>query len=282
MNLLQHNGFLRRFSRHYPAVIGSCLLIMTVAMALAGPILFPDGPWRLAGRPLLWPGQDARFPLGTDVLGRDLLAGLLYGARVSLLIGVTATLAATVVGTVIGAAAGYFGGWVDRLLMGVTEIFQTTPPFVLAVVVVAAFKPSLVSIIFAISLVSWPALARLVRAQFLQLKPREFVLAGVVMGMSDFRLIVTQLLPNAITPIIVSSSLMIASAILLEAGLSFLGLGDPNIMSWGYIIGAGREVLRTDWYVTTIPGLAILCSVLAISLVGEGLNDALNPRSRNR
>lgn len=276
------NSFLRRFARNYPAVVGVVLLVVISGMAMSGPLLFPDGPWKLVGRPLLWPGQDARFLLGTDILGRDILAGLLYGARVSLLVGVSATIAATMIGTAIGAAAGYFGGWVDRLLMGVTEIFQTTPPFVLAVVVVATFKPSLVSIIVAISLVSWPALARLVRGQFLQLMPREFVQAGIVMGMSNLRLITTQLLPNALTPIIVSASLTIASAILLEAGLAFLGLGDPNAMSWGYIIGVGREVLRTDWYITTIPGLAVLLSVLAINLVGEGLNDALNPRSRSR
>lgn len=278
----QTNRFLTRFARHRPAVVGVILLGTVTAMAVSASFFFPDGPWTLAGQPLLWPGEDPQFPLGTDMLGRDILAGLLYGARVSLVIGISATLAATLIGTVIGAIAGYFGGAVDRLLMGFTEIFQTTPPFVLAVVVAAIFKPSLMSIVFAISLVCWPSLARLVRAEFLQLMPREFVQAGIVIGMSDIRMIVTQLLPNAMSPIVVSASLMIATAILLEAGLSFLGLGDPNVMSWGYIVGAGRDVLRTDWYVTAIPGVAILLSVLAINLVGEGLNDAMNPRSRSR
>jgi peptide/nickel transport system permease protein len=264
------SSLFRRFMRHRPAMAGAILLVVVVAMALSAPVLFPEGPWRLAGRPLLWPGQDMRFPLGTDILGRDLLAGLFHGARVSLAVGIAATLAATLLGTVIGATAGYFGGAVDRVLMGFTEIFQTTPPFVLAVVVVAAFKPSLLTIICAIGLVFWPALARLVRAQILQLMQQEFVQAGIVMGASNVRMILVHLL------------LMVASAILLEAGLAFLGLGDPNIMSWGYIVGAGREVLRTDWHVTAIPGLAILLSVLAISLVGEGLNDALNPRSNIR
>ena len=175
--ILARNSLIGRFGRHYPAVAGLFLLALVVAMALLAPVLFPQGPWRMVGRPQLWPGQNPRFPLGTDILGRDLLACLFYGARVSLLIGLSATLAATLIGTVIGAAAGFFGGRVDRLLMGFTEIFQTTPPFVLAVVVVAAFTPSLASIIVAISLVSWPPLARLVRAQFLQLLPREFVLA---------------------------------------------------------------------------------------------------------
>lgn len=276
------NSFLRRFIRHRAAVAGMVLLLLVVAMAASASLLYPQGPWKLAGRPLLWPSENAKFPLGTDVLGRDLLAAVLYGAKVSLTIGLAATLVATMFGTIMGAAAGYFGGAVDRILMGVTEVFQTIPPFVLAVVVVAAFKPSLWSIVTAISLVSWPPLARLVRAQFMQLMPTEFVQAATLMGMSDARIILTQLLPNAMTPIVVSSSLMIASAILLEAGLSFLGLGDPNVMSWGYIIASGREVLRTDWYITALPGLAILASVLAINLVGEGLNDALNPRSRNR
>ncbi len=276
------NGFLRRFLRHRTAVAGFALLLLVLAMAVSASFLYPQGPWKLVGRPLLWPSENPRFPLGTDVLGRDLLAAILFGAKVSLTIGLAATLCATIVGTIVGATAGYFGGAVDRIMMGVTEVFQTIPPFVLAVVVVAAFKPSLFSIVTAISLVSWPPLARLVRGQFMQLMPSEFVQAATLMGMSDARIILTQLLPNALTPIVVSASLMIASAILLEAGLSFLGLGDPNVMSWGYIIASGREVLRTDWYITALPGLAILTSVLAINLVGEGLNDALNPRSRNR
>ncbi|MDP3342362.1 ABC transporter permease [Frigidibacter sp.] len=278
----RRNSFLRRFLRHKAAVAGVLLLLVIVTMAASASIFYPQGPWKLAGRPLLWPVENPKFPLGTDVLGRDLLAALLYGAQVSLFIGLAATLVATVLGTFVGATAGYFGGAVDRIMMGFTEVFQTVPPFVLAVVVVAAFGPTLGTIVIAISLVSWPPLARLVRAQFLQLMPREFVQAATLMGMSDLRIILTQLLPNAMTPIVVSGSLMIASAILLEAGLSFLGLGDPNAMSWGYVIASGREVLRTDWYITALPGFAVLAAVLAINLVGEGLNDALNPRSRNR
>lgn len=278
---MRYNKSIRSFTRHRPAVIGAIVLVAVSAMAVSAPLFFPDGPWALVGQPLLWPGDDPQFPLGTDMLGRDILAGLLYGARVSLLVGISATLAATVIGTIIGATAGYFGGIVDRLLMGLTEVFQTTPPFVLAVVIAAIFKPSLPSIVFAISFVCWPSLARLVRAEIIHLMPRDFVQAGVSMGISNFGMITRHLLPNAMTPIIVSSSLMTATAILLEAGLSFLGLGDPNVMSWGYIVGSGRDVLRTDWYVTAIPGFAIMLSVLAINMVGEGLNDAMNPRSAN-
>jgi peptide/nickel transport system permease protein len=278
----QAPSFHSRFFRHRPAVMGLIVLSIMIVMAASASFLFPEGPWTLAGRPLLWPGENPKFLLGTDMLGRDITAALFHGARVSLAIGVTATLAAIVIGTAIGSISAYYGGKLGSALMAVTETFQTAPPFVMAVVVVAAFKPSLTSIIVAISFVSWPAIAQLVRTQFMQLMTREFVQAGVVIGMSDARMILTQLLPNALTPIVVSGSLMIASAILLEAGLSFLGLGDPNVMSWGYVIGAGRDVLRTDWYITAIPGVAILLAVLAVNLVGEGLNDALNPRSRNR
>jgi peptide/nickel transport system permease protein len=275
-------SFRRRFLRHRPAAFGLVVIVLLVGMAASASFLFPEGPWSLAGRPLLWPGENPRFPLGTDMLGRDLAAALFHGARVSLAIGVTATLAAVLIGTTIGSLSAYYGGKLGSVLMALTETFQTAPPFVMAVVVVAAFKPSLTSIVVAISLVSWPAIAQLVRSQFMQLMTREFVQAGTVIGMSDARMILTQLLPNALTPIVVTGSLMIASAILLEAGLSFLGLGDPNVMSWGYVIGAGRDVLRTDWHITAIPGVAILLAVLAVNLVGEGLNDALNPRSRNR
>jgi peptide/nickel transport system permease protein len=166
--------------------------------------------------------------------------------------------------------------------MRLTELFQTIPNFLLAVVLVALFKASIVTTVFAISAVSWPAIARLVRGQFLSLREREFVQSCVVVGMSEARIIVTQILPNCLAPIVVMASIMIASAILTESGLSFLGLGDPDLMSWGAMIGIGREALRTAWYMVTLPGLAILVTVLALNLVGEGLNDALNPHLKNR
>ena len=167
---------------------------------------------------------------------------------------------------------------VDDALMRLTEFFQTIPSFVFSVVLVAIFRPSIRSIIAAIAIVTWPPVARLVRGEFLSLRSREFVEAAVVIGQSNLRIIATQILPNALPPIVVISSLMVASAILLESALSFLGLGDPNLMSWGYMIGAGRSLLRMAWWVSVFPGLAILLTVLALNLIGEGLNDALNPR----
>ena len=229
------------------------------------------------------PFADGRFPLGTDTLGRNIASGLVYGARVSLMIGLTSTLVALVIGVPLGAVAGYAGGLADDALMGFTELFQTIPSFALAIVLVAILQPSLGSIVLAIGVVSWPPVARLVRGEVLSLKTREYVQAAITIGQSAPRIIFSQVLPNTIAPIIVMGSLMIASAILLESALSFLGLGDPNLMSWGYMVGAGRTRLIDAWWISFFPGLAIFLSVLALNLAGEGLNDALNPRvSRGR
>ena len=274
--------FLRRYVRNWPAVGGFTLMTIVLAMAIAAPVLYPGNPWDLVAEPFLWPGADAQFRLGSDMMGRDLGAGLFHGARVSLLIGFVATLVAVLAGIAIGALAGYYGGWVDDLLMRLTEMFQTIPPFIFAIVLVAIFQPTVATIVLAIGAVSWPAVARLVRGEVMALRNREFVQACIAIGMNDARIIFRHILPNTLAPVIVTASLMVATAILTEAGLAFLGLGDPNVMSWGTIIGAGRDVLRTAWYVTAIPGVAILLTVLGINLVGEGLNDALNPRLRQK
>ncbi|MFD1381234.1 ABC transporter permease [Fodinicurvata halophila] len=215
---------------------------------------------------------------GTDTLGRDIGAGLVHGARVSLLVGLTSTVVALLIGVTLGAFAGYYGGWVDDGVMRFTELFQTVPNFALAIVIVAIMQPSVESVILAIGIVSWPPVARLVRGEFLSLRSREFVQASVVLGQSNARIILTQILPNTMSPVIVMTSLMVATAILLESALSFLGLGDPDVMSWGYMIGAARTVLRQAWWMSFFPGVMILLTVLALNLVGEGLNDAMNPR----
>jgi len=274
--------FWRRYRRKTSAVIGLALLLLVMLVALVGPWLVSSDPWDIVVRPFLWPGEDPEFPLGSDILGRDILSGIVHGARVSLQIGLAATAAALGIGVTVGAVAGYFRGWPDDLLMRITELFQTIPTFLLAVVLVAIFKPSMLTIIVVISAVTWPAVARLVRAEFLSLREREFVQSCVVIGMSEARIIFQQILPNCLAPIIVMSSILVASAILTESGLSFLGLGDPNLMSWGTMIGIGREAMRTAWYMSALPGIAIVITVLALNLVGEGLNDALNPRLKNR
>lgn len=272
------SDFWRRFARNRGAVVGLAILALVIIVALIAPLIYPASPWKMVQRPFLPPFDNAAFPLGTDTLGRNVAAGLAYGARMSLLVGLISTAAALAIGVPLGAIAGYYGGLVDDALMRFTEFFQTVPSFALAIVLVAIFQPSLQSIVVAIAVVSWPPVARLVRGEVLSLRTREYVEAAILAGQSNTTIILRQVLPNSLSPIIVLASLMVATAILLESSLSFMGLGDPNLMSWGYMIGAARTVIRQAWWLSFFPGLAILLTVLALNLIGEGLNDALNPR----
>ncbi len=279
----RRRGPLAAFLRHPGAVIGLVILALVVAAALLAPVLYPTSPWRMVQRPFVPPFTLERVPLGTDALGRDIAAGLMHGAGVSLIVGLVSTLAALLIGVPLGALAGYLGGRVDDALMRFTELFQTVPSFALAIVLVAILQPSLSSMILAIALVSWPPVTRLVRGEVLSLRSREYVQAAIVTGQTTFTILRREVLPNTLSPIVVLASLMVATAILLESSLSFLGLGDPNRMSWGFMVGAGRTVIRQAWWITAFPGVVILLTVLALNLIGEGLNDALNPRlSRER
>ena len=272
----------RRYFRSPAAVGGLILLLIVIAMAISASWLYPRDPLALAGRPLLWPFSNPRFPLGTDNSGRDIAAQIFHGARISLLIGGVATVIAIAIGVLVGAFAGYYGGWIDNILMRITEAFQTLPNFLLLLVLVAVFGSTLTTVTIAVGVVSWPAPARLTRAEFLSLRNREFVQAGRTLGLRDLQLILGEILPNALPPVVVYASVVMAVAILLESALAFLHLSDPNVASWGNLIGLGRDVLRVQWYVSAIPGVAILATVLAVSLVGQGLNDALNPRLKSR
>ncbi|WP_407175085.1 ABC transporter permease [Bradyrhizobium sp. STM 3562] len=274
---------LRLLLRNPSAVAGICLLLLIVAAAALAPVLYPGDPLSMVARPLIWPGHNAAFPLGTDSLGRDVAAGLMHGARVSLLIGFVATTIGLTVGILVGAVAGYRGGWVDDVLVRLIELFQTVPSFILLVVLVAIAQPSIATVTWAIGLVTWPTIARLVRAEFRALREKEFVMAARSLGFGHGRIVIREILPNALPSIIVTASAMVATAILMEAALSFLGLGDPNVVSWGSMIGAGRELIRTAWYLTALPGLVIVLTVLSFNLIGDGLTDVLNPRlSRER
>ncbi len=266
-----------RFATNRAAVIGLIVLIAVIIIALLAPVMFPKGPWAMVQRPFLAPFDTDGLPLGTDTLGRNVLAGLIYGARVSLLVGLVSTVMALLIGVPLGAVAGFYGGWVDEIAMRFTEFFQTIPNFALAIVLVAILEPSLTSITISIAIVSWPPVARLVRAEVMSVTRREYVDAARLAGLSNLHILTRQVLPNTVSPIIVMASLMVATAILLESSLSFLGLGDPNIMSWGYQIGAARTVIRSAWWLSFFPGVAIILTVLALNLIGEGLNDALNP-----
>lgn len=268
----------RRFSRSRAAVLGLLIFAVVGLVAIFGPHFYPGGPFKLVAKPFLPPGGSYLF--GTDMLGRDVAAGIVYGARTTLMIGLTSTALAILLGSAVGGIAGFYGRWVDEALMRWTEIFQTIPFFIFAILLVSVLAPSVKSVILAITVVSWPPMSRLVRGEFMAMRHREFVEACIGMGMSDFRVIFVHILPNCLSSVIVTGSLMVATAILTESSLSFLGLSDPNLMSWGFMVGAGREFLQRAPWLCAIPGLAILLTVLAINLIGEGLSDALNPRLR--
>ena len=253
-----------RLLRHPSGLVGLLLIVLALGMALGAGYFYPSGPWSLSGPPRLWPGQNPAFPLGTDSLGRDLAAGLFHGSRVSLAVGAAAAVFSVVIGTVIGGLSGYYGGWVDDVLMRLTDAMQTIPSFLSAIAIVGIVGPSLPTIIIAIAIVSWPMIARLVRAEFLRLRTYDFVQSCRIIGMSDMRIIFTQILPNCLAPIIVASSVLVATA------------------SWGTILGNGRAALRTAWYMTAIPATALVLTVLALNLVGDALNDVLNPRLKER
>lgn len=273
---------LLRFYRHPSAIVGTVLLLLALGAALSATWLFPGDPLDMVAAPFVWPGSDAAYPLGTDLMGRDLTAGLFHGARVSLWVGVSVAVIALVLGILIGGIAGFYGGVVDDLLMRITEFFQTVPPFLLAIILVAILTPSLSTIIFALGITSWPSIARLTRGEFIVLRQREFVGASIALGASDLHLIFLEILPNALTPILVATALLVANAILSEAALAFLGLGDPNVVSWGSMVGTGREALRTAWYMIAVPGSAIMLTVLGLNLLSDALHTAFNPRLRQR
>ena len=271
------SDFWRRFRRNRGAVVGLVILLLVFAMAGFADMLFPGSPWDMATAPFAPPGEDGML-LGSDSLGRDVAAGIAHGARISLLVGAVSTVVSLLIGVTLGAIAGYLGGWVDDAVMRFTEFFQTIPSFVFAILLVAILSPGMETVIFSIAVVSWPPLARLTRAEFMSIATRDFVHAARCQGESALAIIIRHILPNAASPIVVATSLTVATAILIESALSFLGLGDPNDMSWGFMVGAARTVIRQAWWTSVFPGLAILLTVVAVNLVGEALNDALNPR----
>lgn len=269
------------FRRNHAAMVALVILTLIVLIAIFGPSLYPTDPFEMVWAPFSPPGVDG-FILGTDYLGRDLLSALIHGARVSIVIGLAAAVVSVVIGVTVGALAGFYGGWVEELLMRITEFFQVLPTLLFSMVIVALFGASLPMITFAIGVVSWTAVARITRSEFMRIRELEYVMASRASGAKNGKLMFQIILPNALPPIIVQAALMVGSAILFEAGLSFLGLTDPNVVSWGQVIGSNRQYILDASYTVTIPGIAIFVTVLAISLVGDGLNDALNPKLRQR
>ena len=269
------------FRRNHAAVAALVVLGLIVIGAIIGPFLYPTDPFEMVWAPFSPPGAEG-FLLGTDYLGRDLMAMIINGARVSLIIGLAAAVVSIFIGVTIGALAGFYRGILEEILMRITEFFQVLPTLLFSMVIVALFGASLPMITLAIGIVSWTAVARITRAEFPRIRELEYVMASRASGVQNMKLMFRVILPNALPPIIVQSALMVGSAILFEAGLSFLGLTDPNVVSWGQIIGSNRQYILDASYTVTIPGLAIFVTVLAISLVGDGLNDALNPKLRSR
>ena len=271
---------LRQFLRSPSGVAGAILLLLLILVAVFGPLLWPTDPLEIVGLPFAPPDADAL--LGTDYLGRDVLAGLIHGGRATMTVGAVAALITVVIGVSVGALSGFFGGWIDSLLVKISEFFQVLPPLLFSMVLVTLFGPKLTTITIAIGAVSWTPAARLTRAEFMRLRDLDFIKASRAAGAGNWHLIMRVVLPNALPPIIVSATLAIGVAILFEGGLSFLGLGDPNTMSWGLMIGQNRNYVLDAWWAVTFPGAAIFLAVLAVSLVGDGINDAVNPRLRRR
>lgn len=271
------------FLRNRAAVFGLCLLLGVLIMTFVVPLWYVRDPLDVAiARPHTGPFTDGAPLLGTTDLGQDVLAITVYGGRTTLRVAAMAALIIVTIGVTIGSLAGYYGGWVDAVLMRITEFFQVLPGLLFAVVVVALFEPGFWTITFAIGSITWPGIARLTRGEFLRLKNLEFVKAAKAIGSSDARIITTVILPNAMPTLIVSATLIMGTAILFEAGLAFLGLADVNQATWGLAIGEGRRSFQINWWAVTFPGLAIFSTVLGLSLVGDGLQDALNPRLRGR
>ncbi len=267
----------QRLRHNRMALIGGLIVLVMFAMAAAASLISADPSAIDVSQRLLSPSW--QYPLGTDDLGRDVLVRMLYGARISLLVGFVAVGISCLIGIVVGALAGYYGGWIDALVMRFVDIMLCFPTFFLILAVIAFLDPSIWNIMIVIGLTSWMGVARLIRAEFLSLRKRDFVLAAQALGASDARLIFRHILPNALSPVLVSATLGVAGAILTESALSFLGIGvQPPTPSWGNMLITGKQTLGSAWWLSVFPGLAILITVLGYNLLGEGIRDALDPR----
>lgn len=273
-------AFWRAFSRNRLAVVGGAVVAVLFVLAVLAPLLAPWDPNAPDTRKILI-GPSAKHPLGTDQLGRDVLSRMLHGARVSLAVGFVSMGIAALIGILLGAAAGFHGGVIDALIMRLVDLVLVFPRFFLLLAVLAFVRPSIWMIMVVIGLTGWMGVARLVRAEFLSLKEREFVIWSQSIGATAFRIIWRHILPNAMAPVMVAMTLGIPAAIITESGLSFLGLGvQPPYATWGNILSEGKDAIEIAWWLSMYPGLAILVTVLSYNLLGEGIRDALDPRLR--
>lgn len=270
----------RRFKANRLALLGGLVVVALFAVSILAPVITPHDPNKFHLTQVL-EAPSWNHPFGTDELGRDVFSRMIFGAQISLKVGFVAVGIATLIGIVLGALAGYYGGWVDSGIMRLVDIMLCFPAFFLILAVIAILEPSIWNIMIVIGLTSWMGVARLVRAELLSLKSRDFVKAAQALGAADVRIIFRHLLPNAMSPVLVSATLGVAGAILTESALSFLGIGvQPPTPSWGNILTAGKDNIEVAWWLSVFPGLAILVTVLAYNLLGEGLREALDPRLR--
>jgi len=270
--------FVEKFLRDRLAIIGAVIVFTLFIVAIFAPVIAPRDPDQINTKNLLAPPSLAHF-CGTDDLGRDVFSRMVYGARISLTVGFVAIGIATIIGLLIGATAGYFGGWIDDVLMRLVDLMLTIPTFFLILAVIAFLEPNIYNIMTVIGLTGWMSVARLVRAEFLGLKERDFVMAAKAIGVSDMVIILRHILPNAMAPVLVSATLGVAGAILTESALSFLGIGvQPPTPSWGNILTLGKDNIEFAWWLSAFPGMAILITVMGYNLLGEGIRDALDPR----
>ena len=275
------NGQFKKALANPLSKAGFIIILGVFLLAILAPIIAPYDPSDINVKAILLAPSFEHW-MGTDGLGRDVLTRMLYGGRISLLVGLVAVGISTVIGIILGAISGYYRGWIDTLIMRLVDVMLSIPSFFLILAVIAFLTPSIINVMIVIGLTSWMGVTRLVRAEFLSLQGREFVQASRTLGAKDARLIFTHLLPNSLTPIIVSSVLGVAGAVLMESGLSFLGLGvQAPQASWGNILTDGKDYIQFAWWLSLFPGLAILITVLGYNLLGEGLRDALDPRSNN-
>ncbi len=275
---MRQREFWGRLQRNRMAMTGLALVLGLFVVSVFAPWLAPYDPNQIDLKQVLMPPNPTHY-LGTDTLGRDVLSRIIFGSRVSLKVGFVAVGLATLIGLFVGALAGYYGGWVDSALMRLVDLMLCFPAFFLILAVIAVLEPSIWNIMAVIGLTGWMGVARLVRAEFLSLREREFVTAARALGAGDARLILRHMLPNALAPVMVSATLGVAGAILTESALSFLGLGvQPPTPSWGNILTAGKDNIEIAWWLSVFPGLAILVTVMSYNLLGEGIREAIDPR----
>jgi len=262
-------------------LVGLVILAALLALVIFADVLYPGDPWRMVARPNL-PPLSPGFPAGTDMLGRDLAAGLVHGSRATLAVALSVVVFAVTLGAALGLLAGYFGNIIDELIVRLTEFFQTIPGFLLTIMVVAILSPTRWTVVFAIALISWPPIVRIVRAEVLLIRRLDWVRAARVSGLSHGRIVLLHVLPHILPQLVVQASLLVAAAVMIESGISFLGLGNRDAVSWGFLLGSGRSSFSVNWWLSTLPGLAIFATVLAFNLVGDGLERLLDPKRPGR